>query len=99
MTLQTRAAYISIARKLTAPLLTAYYQMRTLTHTQAKLIRKADKKTPLHPTTRNILENTYQQVPTSTITPLLNNLDSTTYTTTFTLSDAAFALTDAADDT
>ena len=32
MTLQTRQAYISIARQLTAPLLSAYYQMRTITH-------------------------------------------------------------------
>jgi len=99
MTLQTRKAYISIARKLTAPLLSAYYQMRTITHTQAKSTRKTDKKTSLHPTTRNILEHAYIQMPPSTTTSLLNNLDSTTNTSTFTLSDAAFALTDAADDT
>jgi len=99
MTLQARRNYISIARKLTAPLLTAYYQMRTITHTQVKNNCGADRKIPLHPSTRNILEHTYLQLPISTDISLLNNLDSTTHTSIFTLNDAAFALTDAADDT
>ena len=107
ITLQERRLYITTARKLTAPLLTAYYDMldaaNTRSHTASAVNLPEEQQQQgvitLTPHLRNILENIHIQMPTLDAPSVLNHLDHITYTNTYTLSDAAFAIPNAADDT
>jgi hypothetical protein len=107
ITLQERRLYITIARKLTAPLLTAYYDMldvaNSRSHTASTVKSSGEQPAQgvitLTPYLRNILENIHIQMPILDAPSVLNHLDHITYTNLYTLTDAAFAIPNAADDT
>jgi len=98
-----RRRYIKIARKLTAPLLDAYYAMldtatNSTTHTPPT--STTTTTTPPHPThtthllsstTRTILEATHDQDISPDSASRLENLDAITTVHPYTLSDAAYS--------
>jgi len=105
--MQTRQSYISTAKRLTAPLIAAYTAMQLIII--ANPGRRATEEQPsLDPTShplpltsklRQVLENTHMQTASDTAPCLLYTLDTVTHTSPYTLSDAAFGLPDAAEDT
>ena len=106
LTMVERRLYITTARKLIAPLLKAYTEMQAIINSTTNTPIPTNNSTStntllrtLSNTSRMALEYTHiQQSNIYTQCPL-NDLDSIHNTNTHTLSDAAFALTDAADDT
>ena len=107
---QTRQSYIQLSRKLTAPLLAAYYEIQDLlTHTthpiyhtnnDTYLSANHSNHSPSHtitipPLLRDILENTHIQSSSDIAPSLLNHLDDTTNISSFSLSNAAFGIPDA----
>ena len=94
-----RNAYIILARTLTSPLITAYYQIQDiLTHQKSPLIHSNPTPSsytsiaPLSDTLRDILINTYHQCEESEhiTTSSLHHIQTTPYITAFSLCDSAF---------
>jgi hypothetical protein len=106
LTMSKRRLYITTARKLIAPLLKAYTEMQAIINSTSNTPIPTNNSTStttlprrLSNTARIALENAHIQQSTVHTQCILNDLDSIHNTTVHTLSDAAFALTDAADDT
>jgi hypothetical protein len=100
MSSSKRLKYIKIVRKLTAPLLVAYYKMTTLVcsaqsdvHIRSDadpvLLPTGSTAAPLPPQAKAILESMHIQQAPQLATSLLTNIDSIC-TTPFTLCDIAF---------
>ena len=101
LSMSTRSQYIKIARKLTAPLLTCYYDMLTLINgKQGQLATTRDpgcEATVLSHQTRNTLEALFpwdETMDSASFT--LSNLDSLTHITPYTICDAASCNNDVA---
>ena len=102
LSMSTRSQYIKVARKLTAPLLTCYYDMLTVINgKQGQLAPSAPESattTVLSTRTRDTLEALFPQDEATTNGPFnLRNLDSIQTVSPFTLCDAASCNYDVAD--
>jgi hypothetical protein len=101
MSNQTRQSYIKLTRKLTKPLLSAYYTMQDIfTHTthptpQTHITHTASSFIQIPHTLRDILENTHIQSTSTQAPSILHQLDHIDNISSYTLSDAAFGLTNA----
>jgi hypothetical protein len=106
ISMQARQTYIKMAKQLTAPLIEAYTAMQVVIIANPR--RDNPDQASLHPSAqplsltsslRLILENTHLQYAPDNAPCLLNSIDTVTHTSPYTLSDAAFGLPDAAEDT
>jgi len=102
MSRQNRQSYIHLTRKLTAPLLKAYYKMQDIltntrclqhtahTHTLHTSTTTTQHSINIHPILREIIANTHIQYPPQQASSVLNHIDDLNTISSYTLSDAAF---------